>query len=152
MSEAVHDSTLPKGALLSAIALVLFALVTVTVSRLTGVGSTRMTLPAVIESRDLQFEDGKDGAVLVFDAHDRQLVESLAPGTNGFVRVVLRGLARERRVNEIGQQPPFRLSRFENGQMTLLDTATNKQIDLAAFGSSNAGAFARLMNVPGGAR
>jgi putative photosynthetic complex assembly protein len=109
-------------------------------------------LPAVTESRDLLFEDGKDGAVLVFDAHDRALVDSLAPGTNGFVRVVLRGLARERRMNEIGQQPPFRLSRFENGQMTLLDTSTNKQIDLAAFGSSNAEAFARLLPVGGVAK
>lgn len=152
MSEAVRDSTLPKGALLSAIALVLLALVMVTAARLTGLGSTRMILPAVVESRDLRFEDGNDGAVLVFDAHDRNLVDSLAPGTNGFVRVVLRGLARERRMNEIGQQPPFRLSRFQNGQMTLLDTSTNKQIDLAAFGSSNAEAFARLLPVRGGAK
>lgn len=152
MSDANCDSTLPRGALLSAIALVLFALTAVTTVRLTGVGGTRMTLPAVAESRDLQFEDGKDGAVLVFDANDRKLVDSLAPGTNGFVRVVLRGLARERRLNDIGQQPPFRLSRFENGQMTLLDTSTNKQIDLAAFGSSNAEAFTRLMSARGGAK
>ena len=149
MSEAVHETTVPKGALLAVAGLLMFELAAVTASRLTGVGGTQMTLPALVESRDLQFEDGKDGAVLVFDARDRSLVEVLPPGSNGFVRVVLRGLARERRMNEIGAAPPFRLSRFENGQLTLLDTSSGKQIDLVAFGSSNSAAFERLMNARG---
>jgi putative photosynthetic complex assembly protein len=111
-----------------------------------------MTLPAPVESRDLQFEDGKDGTVLVYDARDRSLIDVIQPGTNGFVRVVLRGLARERRLGDIGKQPPFRLTRFANGQLTLEDTATSKQIDLVAFGSSNAEAFARLMTARGGVK
>ena len=69
------------------------------------------------------------------------------PGSNGFIRVVLRGLARERKLGDIGAQPPFRLTRFSNGQITLTDTSSGKQIDLDAFGSSNTQAFARLMNV-----
>lgn len=151
MSEAIHDNDplVPRAWIVSAVALVLFSLAAVTTVRLTGVGASRMTLPAAVESRDLQFEDGKDGAVLVYDARDRQLIDTLAPGSNGFVRVVLRGLARERRLGDIGSQPPFRLTRFENGQMMLLDTSTLKQIDLAAFGSTNAEAFARLMNIRG---
>ena len=75
-----------------------------------------------------------------------RLVDTLAPGSNGFIRVVLRGLARERKLGDIGPQPPFRLTRFVNGQITLTDTSTGKQIDLDAFGSTNAEAFARLMN------
>lgn len=151
MSATIHkeDPLVPKAWLISAIALVLFSLAAVTTVRLTGVGGTKMTLPAAVESRDLLFEDGKDGAVLVYDARDRQLIDTLAPGTNGFVRVVLRGLARERRLGDVGKEPPFRLTRFENGQMTLQDTSTSKQIDLVAFGSSNAEAFARLMNIRG---
>ena len=100
-----------------------------------------------VENRDLQFEDGKNGAVLVFDATDHQLVDTLAPGSNGFIRVVMRGLARERKLGDIGAQPPFRLTRYAGGQITLTDTSTGKQIDLGAFGSSNTEAFARLMNL-----
>jgi putative photosynthetic complex assembly protein len=147
MSAAIHEPVVSKGGIFAAASLILFALAAVTTVRVTGVGEVRMTLPAAVESRDLQFEDGKNGAVLVFDARDHQLVDTLAPGSNGFIRVVLRGLARERKLGDIGAQPPFRLTRFVNGQITLTDTSTGKQIDLDAFGSSNTEAFARLMNL-----
>jgi len=146
MSAALHEPMIPKGGLLAAAALVLFALAAVTTVRITGQGHVHMTLPAAVESRDLQFEDGKNGAVLVFDASNHQMVDALAPGSNGFVRVVLRGLARERKLGDIGAEPPFRLTRYANGQLTLTDTSNGKRIDLDAFGSSNTGAFARLMN------
>lgn len=149
MSQAIHEPVVSKGGILAAAALVLFALATVTTARLTGTGGVRMTLPQAVESRDLQFEDGKNGTVLVFDASNRQLVDTLAPGSNGFIRVVLRGLARERKLGDIGAQPAFRLTRYVNGQIMLTDTSTGKQIDLDAFGSSNTGAFARLMTTRG---
>jgi len=147
MSHAIHEPVVPKGGVFAAAALILFALAAVTTVRLTGVGGIHMTLPAAVESRDLQFEDGQNGAVLVFDAGDHRLVDTLAPGSNGFIRVVMRGLARERRLGDIGAQPPFRLTRYAGGQITLTDTSTGKQIDLGAFGSSNTEAFARLMNL-----
>jgi putative photosynthetic complex assembly protein len=147
MSEAIHEPVVPKGGVFAAAALILFALAAVTTVRLTGVGGAHMTLPAAVESRDLRFEDGEKGSVLVFDARDRQLVDTLAPGSNGFIRVVLRGLTRERRLGDIGAQPPFRLTRYAGGQITLTDISTGKQIDLGAFGSSNTEAFARLMDL-----
>ena len=151
MSEVMQEPVVPKGGIIAAAALVLFALATVTTARLTGTGGVHMTLPAAVESRDLRFEDGKNGAVLVYDAKGHELVDTLAPGSNGFIRVVLRGLASERKLGEIGAEPPFRLTRYVNGQVTLTDTSTGKQIDLDAFGSSNTEAFARLMNLRGGA-
>ena len=150
MSQAIQEPVVPRGGIIAAAALVLFSLATVTTARLTGTGGVHMTLPPAAESRDLQFEDAQDGAVLVYDAHDRQLVDTLAPGSNGFIRVVLRGLARERKRGDIGRQPPFRLTRFVNGQITLTDTSTGKLIDLDAFGSANTEAFARLMKLKGG--
>jgi len=149
MSEAIQEPVVPKGGILAAAALILFALAAVTTVRLTGMGASHMTLPAAVESRDLRFEDGEKGSVLVFDAKDRQLVDTLAPGSNGFIRVVMRGLARERRLGDVGAQPPFRLTRYAGGQITLTDTSTGKQIDLGAFGSTNTEAFARLMNMGG---
>ena len=147
MGQVIHEPIVPKGGVLAAAALVLFSLAAVTTVRVTGLGGVHMVLPAAVESRDLQFEDGKNGAVLVYDASDHQLVDTLPPGSNGFIRVVLRGLARERRLGDIGAQPPFRLTRFAGGQITLTDTSTDKQIDLGAFGSTNAEAFARLMKL-----
>jgi putative photosynthetic complex assembly protein len=147
MSEVLHEPVVPRGGVFAAAALVLFALAAVTTVRLTGVGGTHMTLPAAVESRDLRFEDGQHGAVLVFDASDNQLVDTLAPGSNGFIRVVMRGLARERKLGDIGVQPPFRLTRYRGGEITLTDTSTGKQIDLGAFGSTNTEAFARLINL-----
>jgi putative photosynthetic complex assembly protein len=150
MGEAIHEPVVPRGGIFAAAALILFALAAVTTVRLTGVGGAHMTLPAAVESRDLRFEDGEKGAVLVFDANDRQLVDTLAPGSNGFIRVVMRGLARERKLSEVGAQPPFRLTRYAGGQITLTDTASGKQIDLGAFGSTNTEAFARLLNLRSG--
>ncbi|HXI06420.1 MAG: photosynthetic complex assembly protein PuhC [Bradyrhizobium sp.] len=147
MSEAIHEPVVPRGGIIAAAALILFALAAVTTVRLTGVGGAHFTLPAAVESRDLRFEDGEKGSVLVFDANDGRLVDTLAPGSNGFIRVVMRGLARERRLGDIGAQPPFRLTRYAGGQITLTDTSTGKQIDLGAFGSTNTEAFARLMNL-----
>lgn len=149
MTEVFQEPIVGRKGLIAAGGLVLFALVMVTGSRLTGIGDVRMTLPAAVESRDLQFEDGMGGTVLVYDASNRQLVDTIAPGTNGFIRVVLRGLARERKLGDIGREPPFRLTRYANGQMTLTDTSNNKQIDLVAFGSANSLAFTRLMSMKG---
>ncbi|MBC7584836.1 MULTISPECIES: photosynthetic complex assembly protein PuhC [unclassified Tardiphaga] len=147
MSQALHEPLIAKGGILAGCGLVLFALVTVTTSRLTGVGEVRMTVPAAVESLDLNFMDGQGGAVLVLDHRDGQVIDTLPPGSNGFVRVVLRGLARERKLGDIGPQPPFRLSRHANGQLTLTDTSSGKKVDLDAFGAANVGAFARLMQV-----
>ncbi|MDB5656545.1 MAG: puhC [Tardiphaga sp.] len=147
MSQVLQEPLIPRGGLCAGAALVLFALAAVTASRLTGVGDVRMTVPEALQSRDLNFADGQGGAVLVYDHRDGQLIDTLAPGSNGFIRVVLRGLARERKLGDIGPQPPFRLTRHANGQLTLTDTTSGKRIDLDAFGAANVGAFARLMNV-----
>jgi putative photosynthetic complex assembly protein len=151
MSEAAHNLHVPKGALIAAAAVVLFTIAAAATTRLTGVGHSRMTPPATVESVDLNFEDSPDGAVLVYRTADRGLLRSLPPGESGFVRVVLHGLARERQLAGIGSQPPFLLARHVNGQYTLTDSATKKVIDLNAFGADNLRAFAQLMPAGDGA-
>jgi putative photosynthetic complex assembly protein len=69
----------------------------------------------------------------------------LDPGTNGFVRGVLRGLARERRRQGLGSEIPFHLAQRADGRLTLVDPATERVIDLKAFGPTNTQAFARLL-------
>jgi putative photosynthetic complex assembly protein len=73
-------------------------------------------------------------------------VRTLAPGTENFIRGVLRGLVRERRSLELGDESPFRLMNIGNGQLVLQDLATKRQINLNAFGQTNASSFAQLFD------
>jgi putative photosynthetic complex assembly protein len=152
VSASVGNRPFPRGALLGAAALVGFALLSATTARLTGVGTTQMPAAAAAESRELRFEDRADGSVAVYEAPEDRLVDILDPGTNGFVRGALRGLARERKRNEIGRQPPFRLVLWVDGRLSLEDPSTGRQIDLEAFGPTNREAFARLLTVGDAAR
>jgi putative photosynthetic complex assembly protein len=147
MNHSVHDHRpFPRGALLGAVALVAFALVVAATARVIGIGSPSLPVAAPVESVELRFLDRADGSVAVHEAEGDRLVDVLAPGTNGFVRSVLRGLARERKAQGVGIEPPFRLTWWADGRLTLEDASTGRRIDLEAFGSTNMGAFARLLS------
>lgn len=115
------------------------------VARLSGLGILRMPEPAIVQYRDLRFTDRADGSVGILDAADDTIILILEPGQGGFIRGVLRGRARERRLGEFGAEPPFRLSLHTDGRLTLEDTATKIKIVLSSFGPSNVEAFARLL-------
>jgi putative photosynthetic complex assembly protein len=120
---------------------------------LVGPGQNRaaITRPdeAPLAQRLLRFEDGPDGSVLILDAASRTVLARFPVAEGGFVRGTLRALARERRQEEQGREAPFRLSAWRDGQLTLDDTATGRRVDLTAFGSTNSGAFARLLTAQG---
>lgn len=136
----------PKGALLGAAALVGFALISAAGARLTDSKEAVIpaTLPAVA-SRDLNFVDAADGSVGVFEASSGEAVARLAPGTNGFARALLRGLARERRREGATHEAPFRLTLRADGGLMLQDTANGHLVELEAFGPTNAAVFANLL-------
>jgi len=148
MDDHSDNMHLPRVPLFGAIALVLFARALVTYTRLqrnSNPPETDTGASVVIE-RDLRFQDRPDGSITVTDTRTAQLVDTVAPGTNGFLRGTLRGLARERKREGIGQQTPFALSATRSGHLLLADPATGRQIDLGSFGPTNAGAFARLLD------
>ena len=97
----------------------------------------------VLGARRLRFVDAPDKSVQVLDADSGQEVYRVT-GEAGFIRGILRGMARERR--RLGKTPaePFELS-FQAGLLTLHDLATGERIELTAFGHTNASAFARMM-------
>ena len=82
---------------------------------------------------------------MISDFRSGSMVEVLPPGTNGFARGVMRGMARERHSREIGSEPPFRLTRWSDGRLSLDDPATGRRIELDAFGPTNTAVFAHLM-------
>ena len=102
-----------------------------------------------IASIDLFFEDRDDGAVVVRDARNGTVVRELEPGTNGFIRATLRGLVRERRLGDLGPAQPFRVTRWSDGRLTLVDMATGRVVDLPAFGQTQVEAFQSLLDAGG---
>jgi putative photosynthetic complex assembly protein len=145
MEEEFGSRPLPRAPLYGAIGLVLFSLIAVTTVRVTGTGNSPFPDAQAIEVREFRFQDRPDGGVSVFDVKDNHLVQIYAPGTNGFVRGVLRGLSRERKRQGIGPDQPFRLTGRADGRLTLEDPSTGRRVDLESFGATNAGVFARLL-------
>lgn len=100
---------------------------------------------APLSARDLTFFDMENGSVEVRDAAGTQVLFVAEPGTNGFIRGVMRGMARDRRSRGIGQEPAFRLAQWPDGRLSLEDLATGRHIELSAFGDTNRAAFAQLL-------
>jgi putative photosynthetic complex assembly protein len=145
MGDPFHGRTLPRSALVGAGVLLGAAIVATGAARLTGVGTTRLPEAAPVASVELRFLDRDDGGVQVERHPDGTVVAVLAPGTHGFARGVLRGLARERRLQNAGDGPPFRLVRWSDGRLSLEDPVTHRRVALEAFGPDNARVFADLL-------
>lgn len=150
MRESAAHARFPRRTLFGAAALVGLALVATSVVRFTGIGATHNPTSVPVERRALRFEDRADGAVVVYAAEADQVVEVLT-GTNGFVRSVLRGLARDRKLQGVGREPAFELTRWADGRLSLADPSTGRSIELDAFGHTNASAFAELLTASNGA-
>jgi putative photosynthetic complex assembly protein len=148
-----HADMLPRGTLVIAGALVLFALGATGIVRIAGIppaaspAAMRVEAKiAPIASRDLRFLDRADGAVVIEDVQTGRTASVIAPGQQtGFIRGVMRGLARDRRSRGIGDTPPFNLTAWRDGELSLTDSATGRSIELTAFGSANRAAFAALL-------
>ncbi len=147
-----QNETFPRGALLATGAMLLVVVggtAAVRLSRLYS-PSAPIIAPAAAASVDLRFADQKDGSILVTEAGRGTTVAVLAPDTNGFVRGVMRGMARDRLSRRLGPAMPFRLSRDAAGRLWMQDLATRRLVDLEAFGGDNRAAFADFL--PGSAR
>lgn len=140
----------PRAPLFGIAALVGLSLAVAATGRITHIGSVQTT-GSLVASRDLNFADGADGSVVVTDARDGAPVEVFT-GENGFVRGMMRGMARTRKSEGIGPQDPFRLAAWSDGRLTLDDPATGRHIELQAFGSTNTEVFGHLLTAHGDTR
>jgi putative photosynthetic complex assembly protein len=99
---------------------------------------------AVLLQRELVFADMPDGGVLVTDGGSGETVVVMR-GEQGFLRGILRGLARDRRQQGVGPMPPYLLSLRDDGRLLISDPSTGQRLDLASFGPDNAAVFARWL-------
>lgn len=151
---AMPDIRVPRGPLLGALAVVLVAASAAVAGRVYGFGATHEGADAqaagatALERRVLRFGDAPDGAVLVYDAPTNVLALRLAPGGDGFLRGALRAMTRERMLAHVGQGPPFVLTRWSDGRLTLDDSATHMHIAVTSFGPTQVASFEQLMAAP----
>ncbi|MBU3597749.1 photosynthetic complex assembly protein PuhC [Polynucleobacter bastaniensis] len=103
---------------------------------------------SVIAKKTLYFRDLPDGSVGVISASSGKMIAQVE-GQAGFVRGILRALARERRIQQITSDDAFELMSRSDGRLTLVDLATGNRIDLESFGRDNAAQFAAFLNSAG---
>ena len=139
----------PALLMIGAGALMGFSMLAVLIGRSEDVGLVALPAAKAVARLEFRAEDQVDGSIALRNAADRQIVAWIRPGEDGFLRGTLRGLAQARQRGGLGPEQPFSLTRFDDGRLALADEATGRQVPLEAFGSTNAGAFARLLPDPG---
>jgi putative photosynthetic complex assembly protein len=149
MSDPFANQPFPRAPLIGAACLIACVLLATLAVRITGVGGSHQPDAPILAQASMQFTDQSDGSIAVTDARDHRLIDTVAPGSNGFLRGTLRGLARERKRESAGAAQPFVVARHSDGRLTLLDPATNRRVDLESFGPTNEGVFARLLQLSG---
>jgi putative photosynthetic complex assembly protein len=100
---------------------------------------------AVVQSQDLVFEKLPDGTMAVLRDGDRSLIATLPSAEEGFVAMTIKGLVRERRKFNVAETMPYRLNGLQNGRLSLVDPVIGTRIELVAFGRTNIGSFAQLL-------
>lgn len=147
---ALDAEPFPKTPLIAAFVLVGASLLVVGGSSLGLFGSPAAAsaeseaTATVTRSRDLQFFDREDGAVIVkVSGAPDQVIEA---NSGGFVRGIMRGLTRERTIRGVGQEPVFRLTEWSDGSLTIEDTGTGRSLNLSAYGPTNRLAFETMLD------
>lgn len=145
-SSAATTRRAERKILIAALAFIAASIALVAFGRYTGIGTVRITEGAPIAMRDLAFFLQDDGRLRVVDVQTGDRIAALEPKDDGFIHGAMRGLARERKVRGGAADAPWRLIEWDDGKLTLSDVATGLRIDLNAFGPTNRGAFARLLD------
>lgn len=140
-----HTQQVPKGVLLAAGFLVLLTLALSAGARVSNSAKPPTPSAPPVAEIEVRFEDRPDGAIAMFDASTGREIKLVPPRSNGFIRGVLRGMFRSRKLESLGRDGSFRLAREADGELSLEDRQTGRRVNLGAFGSTNADAFAQLL-------
>jgi putative photosynthetic complex assembly protein len=146
MNDYHFDEPFPRTMLVTAGLMIAFAIGAAGFGRATHIGTVSVAESQAWQSIRVRFEDRPDGAIVMLDEASGDERARLAAGQGGFVRGVLRSLARERAQSGIDAGPPFELTRWQDGRLSLQDLATGRRIEIDAFGPDNAASFRNLLD------
>ena len=97
---------------------------------------------AIAKDIEFEVERASDTVLNVRAINSKSLLATFQKGT--FPYSVFRNLRSERKRNRVNIGSPFRLVRFETGDLALKDLETGSSVYIKAFGHSNAEAFDTL--------
>jgi putative photosynthetic complex assembly protein len=140
---AAHP-TVPRGALIGAAVLMSGTILIAALARHPYLAPVSADDRPAIAACELRFADRADGTLAAYDERGRE-VSDVTPESNGFVRGVLRGMFRTRKLESKGRDAFFRLAREADGHLTITDAETGRRVDLDSFGPTNSAAFATLL-------
>lgn len=156
---AIDDRPFPRGALIGAGALVLCSLTLVGAARLEVMMSPEARVAAEIAAlpegepvaaRTFRLEARDDGSVaavpVAADGASAGPARLIGPEEGGFIHGSLRGMARTRHMRGLDAAPVLTITRWSNGRISVEDRAAGTHFDVAAFGRTNAAAFAALLD------
>jgi putative photosynthetic complex assembly protein len=151
-NHARHDPTVPRGALIGAALLLSFVMAMagavkagfIPVSADPG-ASRAAAQVAPAQTRLLRFTDRADGAVVVSDAATGDDITVIGFGEGGFVRATMRRMAKVRAAQGIGAEPPFKLTLWDNGALSLSDPETGGDAEIHGFGQDHSKMFADML-------
>lgn len=154
MTAQTHSSV-PKPVLLGAGAMLVLSIGIAAAARQSQLAAPVVPTAPPLEVLEARFEDRPDGAISVVEASTGREVSLLPPQSNGFIRGVLRGMFRTRKLESKPREPAFRITREADGRLLLVDPETGRRVDLDSFGPSNSASFAQLLaaaKTPGAAQ
>ncbi|MEM6954033.1 MAG: photosynthetic complex assembly protein PuhC [Myxococcota bacterium] len=138
-----HEQHVPRWVIAAA------ALMMIATIGLAALGRARATsssdaAPSGEPYAELHVEDRENGEVAFFNAAGDE-VWVVPQESGGFVRGVLRGVFRTRRLESVGPEQPLRLFERTDGELVLRDPATGHTVELRSFGQTNYESFAAIL-------
>lgn len=140
-----RGSRFPRLPLVLGLGLIGFTVSAIAFGMTTGIGVMRDVTGKPHAIRDITIAGTHDTEITIFDARSGETITTLSPSEGGFVRGSLRGLTRLRQVAGTPLDQPYRIIKWENGAVSLSDTATGERIYLNAFGPDHAAAYEQLL-------
>ena len=154
MTDLTPTQTLKQGEMISRamvraiVALIIGVLALVSYATFTGrTPSAVVPEGAVVKSRLILIQAEDSGAVRIFTAEGK-LIADLSAKQGGFISSIDRSLRRKRVVANLPQAGPVLLTLDDLNRLKISDPQSGWSADLMAFGKSNIGAFAMLLDSP----
>ena len=154
MTELTPTQTLKQGEMVSRamvraiVALLIGVLALVSYATFTGrTPSAVVPEGAVVKSRLILIQAEDSGAARIFTAEGK-LIADLSAKQGGFISSIDRSLRRKRVIADLPQAGPVLLTLDDLNRLKISDPQSGWSADLMAFGRTNIGAFATLLDAP----